>query len=86
MWQFFSMELVQFGKKSHFGESLFEIILDMVQWFKISCCLKIYSDLVLVASCPVQQSILVFQFGRGSFEALFCDIIWATDSESCLNV
>ena len=42
-------------KKRHFGERLCEIIFDMGQWFRISCCLKMYFVLVLVAGYFVQH-------------------------------
>ena len=43
----------------HFWERLCEIIFVMGQWFRISCCLKFYFVLVLVAGCTVQLSISV---------------------------
>ena len=46
-------------KEQHFRERLCEIIFVMGQWFRISCCLKIYFVLVLVAGYTVQQSISV---------------------------
>ena len=42
-----------------FWERLCEIIFVIGQWFRISCCLKIYSVLVPVAGYTVQQ----FNFG-----------------------
>ena len=56
MGQFFSMEL-----RTTFWERLCEIIFVMGQWFRISCCLKFYLVLVLVAgyTCTVQLSISV---------------------------
>ena len=46
-------------KEQHFRERLCEIIFVIGQCFRISCCLKIYFVLVLVAGYTVQQSISV---------------------------
>ena len=56
MGQFFFHEACEISKEQHFRERLCEIIFDMGQWFRISCCLKIYLVLVLVAGYTVQQS------------------------------
>ena len=50
-------------KEHHFLERLCEISFVMGQWFRESCCLKIYFVLVLLAGYTVQQSISVVQFG-----------------------
>ena len=58
MGQFFSWSLCNFERIT-FWERLCEIIFVIGQWFRISCCLKIYSVLVPVAGYTVQQ----FKFG-----------------------
>ena len=58
---------------------------DMGQWFRISSCLKIYFVIELVTGHTVQQSILVCSIlVEGVLRNNLCDIICATDSESCL--
>ena len=61
MGHFFSMELVNILKEQHFWEHLCESIFVMGQWFRKSCCLKIYFVLVLVAGYTVH--IGLFNFG-----------------------
>ena len=72
-------------EKRHFGERLYEIIFDMGRWFILNYCLKIYFVLVVVAVYTVQQSISVCSIlVEGVLRNIFCDIILATDLESCL--
>ena len=55
MRQFFFQGACATLKEQHFLELLWDIIFVMGQWFRISCCLKIY----YVAGYTVQQSISV---------------------------
>ena len=52
-------QLFPWSYEQHLWERLCEIIFVMGQWFRISCCLKFYLVLVLVAGYTAQLSISV---------------------------